>query len=593
MKISSIKNTALVLGSLFVLVSFCFPRWGRAQSAPSNGLDFSITGNPTGSVANISTRLPVGTDANILITGFIVTGPAGSTKRVMVRAIGPSTGVPGALVDPTLELRDGTGALLASNDNWRTTQVGGIITADQVAEITATGAPPTNDAESALIGTLAPGNYTAQVRGVNNTTGIGLAEAYDLSLTSAAKLANVSTRGFVQTGNDIMIGGIIIVNNPVRIVLRGIGPSLTALGVPNALADPTLELRGVNGTLILANDNWRATQEAEIIATGVQPTDNLESALVTTLQPGTYTGLLRGTNNSTGVGLVEAYALANAGPTPAPKLFVANGGNSTVTTSNLNGSEGTALAGNISPLLMAPQGLAINATAGKIYAGNEGGNNITQANLDGSGAVNLTFNGLLTGPYGVALDVPGNKIYVANGGGITGNTGFVVRADLDGGNATRLTNLDAFLTNHMFPQGIAINVAGNKMYVAVQNGAVIQADLDGSNPTALTLGSLLTGTIPLDVALNVTGNRMYVVDFNGKLFTADLNGNNGALLGTLTGMLNAPRGMGVDTTGGKMYISNSGNNTVTQADLPDGANPVVLTITTLNAPAVVAVYRAP
>jgi DNA-binding beta-propeller fold protein YncE len=243
---------------------------------------------------------------------------------------------------------------------------------------------------------------------------------------------------------------------------------------------------------------------------------------------------------------------------------------------------------------MTPQGIAINATAGKIYAGNEGGDTITQSNLDGSGAVNLTLNSLLKGPYGVALDVPGNKMYVANGGGgINGNTGFVVRANLDGSSATRLTKLDTFLTNYMFPQGIAIDVAGNTMYVAVQNSAIIVADLDGGNPAALDFGGLLAGTIPLDVALNVAGNRMYVVDFNGNLFSADLSGNNATNLGTLNGSLNAPRGMGLDLTGNKMYISNSGNNTVTEADLPNGANPVVRTIATLNAPAVVGVYRAP
>ncbi len=191
----------------------------------------------------------------------------------------------------------------------RTTQIGGIITADQVAEIQATGAAPTDDAESALIATLAPGNYTAQIRGANNTTGIGLAEAYDLSLPSLARYANVSTRGFVQTGDNLMIGGFILVNNPVRVVIRGIGPSLTALGVPNALADPTLELRDGNGMLILANDNWRDTQAAEIMATTLQPTNDLESAIVMTLQPGNYTAQLRGSNDGTGNGLVEIYAL--------------------------------------------------------------------------------------------------------------------------------------------------------------------------------------------------------------------------------------------------------------------------------------------
>jgi hypothetical protein len=268
-----------------------------------------VTGGASGSAANISTRLPVGTDANILITGFIITGPGGSTKKVIVRGVGPSTGLAGALADPTLELRDSSQALIASNDNWRNTVIGGIITGDQVAEIQASGVPPGNDAESALIGTLAPGSYTAQIRGAGNTTGIGVAEAYDLSLASGARLANVSTRGFVQTGNDIMIGGFIIVNNPTRVVVRAIGPSLIPLGIPNALVDPTLELRDANAALVLGNDNWRDTQQAEIIGTGLQPTNDLESALVMTLQPGGYTALLRGTNNGTGIGLVEIYVL--------------------------------------------------------------------------------------------------------------------------------------------------------------------------------------------------------------------------------------------------------------------------------------------
>ncbi len=267
------------------------------------------TGTASGSAANISTRLPVGTGDNLLITGFIVTGPGGSTKKVLVRATGPSTNVTGALADPTLELHDNTGALIARNDNWKTTQTGGVITADQVADIQATGAAPMNDAESALIATLAPGNYTAQVRGTNNTTGIGVAEAYDLSLASPAILANVSTRGFVQTGDNLMIGGFIIVNNPLKVVVRGIGPSLTAFGVTNPLANPTLELHGANGATILANDDWKTAQQAEITTTNLQPTNDLESALVITLQPGNYTAQLRGANNTTGVGVVEVYAL--------------------------------------------------------------------------------------------------------------------------------------------------------------------------------------------------------------------------------------------------------------------------------------------
>jgi hypothetical protein len=268
-----------------------------------------IAGTGTGSAANISTRLPVGTGDNLLITGFIITGPGGSTKKVILRGTGPSTNVPGALANPTLELHDNTGALIASNDNWKTTVIGGIITSDQVADIQASTVAPTNDAESALIGTLPPGSYTAQVRGANNTTGIGVAEAFDLSLGSAAKLANVSTRGLVQTGDNLMIAGFIIVNNPLKVVVRGIGPSLGAFGVQNPLANPTLELHGANGALILANDDWKTNQQTEITQTGLQPTNDLESALVITLQPGGYTAQLRGASNGIGIGVVEVYAL--------------------------------------------------------------------------------------------------------------------------------------------------------------------------------------------------------------------------------------------------------------------------------------------
>jgi hypothetical protein len=269
------------------------------------------TNTASGSAANISTRLFVGTGDNLLITGFIITGPGGSTKKLIVRGTGPSTGVPGALANPTLELHDNSngGALIASNDNWKTTVIGGIITQDQVAEIQASTLAPTNDAESALIGTLAPGSYTAQVRGANNGTGIGVAEAFDLSLASTAKLSNVSTRGQVGSGNDLMIAGFIIVNNPLKVVVRGIGPSLANFGVPNPLANPTLELRDSNGAVVLANDDWKTAQQAEITATGLQPSNDAESALVITLQPGAYTGQLRGTNNGTGIGVIDVFAL--------------------------------------------------------------------------------------------------------------------------------------------------------------------------------------------------------------------------------------------------------------------------------------------
>ena len=259
------------------------------------------TVTPSGSLlGNISTRLRVETADNVLNGGFIITGT--QPKKVIVRAIGPSLSsfFSGVLANPVLELRDSLGGLIRSNDNWRS---------DQEAEIIATGIPPSNDLESAIVATL-PANssaYTAIVRGANNGTGIGAVEVYDLDRTVDSKLANISTRGFVQTGDNVLIGGLIVLGqNPLRVIVRAIGPSLP---VPGTLANPTLELHDGNGALIASNDNWRSDQEAEIIATGIPPTNDMESAIVRNLAPGNYTAIVRGVNNTTGVALVEAYGL--------------------------------------------------------------------------------------------------------------------------------------------------------------------------------------------------------------------------------------------------------------------------------------------
>ncbi len=251
-------------------------------------------------LANISTRLLVETGDNVLIGGFIIIGT--QPKKVIVRAIGPSLPLAGKLADPVLELHGPAGFATLTNDNWRS---------DQEAEIIATGIPPTNDLESAIVATL-PANgagYTAIVRGVNNGTGIGLVEAYDLDNTVDSKLANISTRGLVQTGDNVLIAGTII-QGPTsqQVLVRAIGPSLD---LPGKLADPTLELHDGNGALIAANDNWRSDQEAAIIATGIPPTNDLESAIVETLPANgaSYTAIVRGVNGTTGVALVEIYAL--------------------------------------------------------------------------------------------------------------------------------------------------------------------------------------------------------------------------------------------------------------------------------------------
>ena len=220
---------------------------------------------------------------------------------MLVRAIGPSLPLAGSLADPTLELCNGAGTLIASNDNW--------MDSPNKQEIIDTAIAPSNDLESAILATLDPGLYTAIVRGVSDTTGIGLVEAYDIGSTADSELANISTRGLVQTGDNVMIGGFILIGSSAEDVLvRAIGPSLPLVG---KLADPTLELFDGNGVLLASNDDWRDTQEAEIMATMMAPSNEAESAIVATLAPSLYTAIVRGANDTTGVALVEVYNLGS------------------------------------------------------------------------------------------------------------------------------------------------------------------------------------------------------------------------------------------------------------------------------------------
>ena len=274
-----------------------------------NGISFA-TSPPQGAAANIATRLPVGTGQNVLIGGFIIQGP--SPKRVIIRAIGPSLNgiLPGALQDPTLELHDGTNALIARNDNWRSTQLSSVVPSDQAVEIQGTGVAPTNDAESAIIATLNPGNYSAVISGASNSTGIAVVEAYDLDPIPTSKLANISTRGFVAGGNDVLIAGFIYLggSGATKIVVRGIGPSLTDAGIANPLADPTLEVRDAQGMRVDSNDDWRSSSQAGAIsAAGLAPAKDVESAiLLQTPAHGAYSAILQG-KTGPGVGVVEVY----------------------------------------------------------------------------------------------------------------------------------------------------------------------------------------------------------------------------------------------------------------------------------------------
>ena len=261
----------------------------------------------TSVAANLSTRGLVQTGDNVLIGGFIVQGP--TSKNVIIRALGPSLaafGVSGVLADPKLGLYDINGTLIASDDNWQDDS-------SQATQIQAAGLAPTNANESALAETLSPANYTAIVRGVNNTTGVGLFEVYDIdSKPPPSQLANVSTRGLVQTGDDVLIGGFIVTgSSPTNVLVRAIGPSLTAFGISNALADPLIELHDGQGNLITSNDNWQqdSLQATQIQATGLAPGNALESAIVTTLSAGNYTAIVKSANSTPGVGLVEVYNL--------------------------------------------------------------------------------------------------------------------------------------------------------------------------------------------------------------------------------------------------------------------------------------------
>jgi hypothetical protein len=258
-------------------------------------------------LANISTRTKVLTDDRVLIGGFIITGS--ESKKVALRAIGPSlagSGLSGVLADPVLELHDATGSVIAVNDDWQTDA--------GAAELSANGIAPGDDRESATIQTLSPGAYTAVVSGKDDTTGVALVELYDLDQGANSVLGNISSRGFVDTGDNALIGGFILGRGLGHrtVVVRAIGPSLSAFNVANPVQDPTLELVNASGTTTASNDNWQTDPgAAQIQSNNLAPSDPRESATLQSLAPGNYTAIVRGNDNTTGVGLVEVYNLPN------------------------------------------------------------------------------------------------------------------------------------------------------------------------------------------------------------------------------------------------------------------------------------------
>lgn len=255
-------------------------------------------------LANISARIRVGLGDGAIIAGFIARGSP--TKRVMIRALGPSltsNGITDALADPSIELYDSGGELVAINDNWRQNA--------NEQEIIDTGIAPTSEVESVILMQLPSDEagvaYTTVLRGVDNATGVGLLEVYDLDAGIGPDIPNLSTRGRVDLADGVMIGGVIVRGTvPQKVIVRALGPSLPLTG---NLVDPTLELYDENGVLLRSNDNWRSDQEAEITATTIPPSSDLESAIVATLAPASYTAVVRGVNGTTGIALVEIYAL--------------------------------------------------------------------------------------------------------------------------------------------------------------------------------------------------------------------------------------------------------------------------------------------
>jgi Pectinesterase len=293
--------------------------WDSTTQPQTSGVAYASQGDPWNPIAqlallptqsgsasqalNISTRLAVETGDNVLIAGFILTGT--ESTQVLLRALGPSledSDIDDPLADPVLDLRAADGSRIAFNNSWKYSQE---------AEIIATGIPPTDDHEAAILATLAPGSYTAIVRGRMSTSGVALVEVYALNGTSAGNLANLSTRGFIAGGDHVMIAGFILAGGRggSRVIVRAIGPTLAATGLAGTLADPTLELHDGNGIAIAFNDNWKDAQQSEIEATGIAPADDREAAIVASIPPGPYTAVLASHDGGTGIAVIEVYNL--------------------------------------------------------------------------------------------------------------------------------------------------------------------------------------------------------------------------------------------------------------------------------------------
>ena len=306
-KVIDVKTTTATASDLITGVTYTFAATAYniagAESAYSTPVSYTPGSTrviPSAVLRGVSTRAFVQTGESVMIGGFIVDGIA--AKKVALRAIGPSlaaAGVTGAMADPFLQLLNSNGSIVTSNDSWNFPG----------EEVSAFGLAPTDAREAAFVATLSPGAYSAIVSGSGSTTGVALFELYDLD-AATSRVANISTRSRVESGDKVMIGGFILGGTTsTNVIVRAIGPSLVPNGVSDALLDPTLEIYDSNGALLISNDNWRTDQEAAIVATTVPPTDDREAAIVSTLAPGAYSAVIQGASGATGVALFEVYAL--------------------------------------------------------------------------------------------------------------------------------------------------------------------------------------------------------------------------------------------------------------------------------------------
>lgn len=295
------KTLTFTLPNLDSLTRYFFTVTAHDKSGRQSGPSNEIAYPSPDALLNISTRAWIHRDDGALIGGFVITGMGG--KKVIVRALGPSLPVSSALRDPILELYNERGELVAMNDNWRD---------DQLGDITATGVAPADNREAAIVKALAEGSYTVVMRGANHATGVGLVEVYDLgNARETIRLRNVSTRGNVLDGDNVLIGGIIVGGGDfwTAILARALGPTLADFGISQPLSDPVLSLVDGNGTLIASNDNWKDTQFSALELSGAAPTNDLEAAIELTLPSGNYTALVTGKGGAAGIGLIEVYNL--------------------------------------------------------------------------------------------------------------------------------------------------------------------------------------------------------------------------------------------------------------------------------------------